>query len=80
LRQFLSIIVVAVGLGVIGLEFAVVWGIIQFVLNFVPSLGSIAVGLGASVFALLQFWPNPIPVIEVVLVMLVVNMVIGSRI
>jgi predicted PurR-regulated permease PerM len=70
-------IIVATGLWLTGLEFAVVWGIIQFALNFIPSLGSIAVGLGASLFALLQFWPDPVPVITVAAIMLVVNMIIG---
>jgi predicted PurR-regulated permease PerM len=71
-------VIVASGLWLVGLEFAVVWGIIQFIMIFIPSFGSIAVGVGASLFALLQFWPNPVPVIEVVLIMVVVNMVIGN--
>jgi len=71
-------VVVASGLWAVGLEFAVVWGIMQFVMNFIPSFGSIAVGAGASLFALLQFWPDPVPIIEVVIIMLAVNMIIGN--
>jgi predicted PurR-regulated permease PerM len=71
-------IIVSIGLGFIGLEFAVLWGIIQFILNFIPVIGSIAVGFGAGIFALLQFWPEPGPVIWVVAVMLGVNMIIGN--
>jgi predicted PurR-regulated permease PerM len=61
-----------------GLEFPLVWGMIQFILNFIPSIGSIAVGVAASVFALLQFWPFPQPVIIVALIMLGTNMIIGN--
>lgn len=65
-------------LKIAGLEFPLVWGMIQFILNFIPNIGSIAVGVAASVFALLQFWPSPQPVILVALIMLGTNMVIGN--
>jgi predicted PurR-regulated permease PerM len=71
-------VIVAAGLSLVNLEFAVVWGIIQFILNFIPSLGSITVGVGAGLFALIQFWPEPAPVIFVALVMLGVNVIIGN--
>ena len=71
-------VLVGVLLHMAGLEFAVVWGIIQFFLNFIPVLGSIAVGVTASFFALIQFWPEPGPVIIVVIIMLGTNMVIGN--
>jgi predicted PurR-regulated permease PerM len=71
-------VVVTIGLRLVGLEFAVVWGIIQFILNFIPNLGSIACGAGATLFALLQFWPAPGPVILVALIMLGANLIIGS--
>ncbi|MFP3041303.1 AI-2E family transporter [Treponema primitia] len=71
-------IVVGVGLKLAGLEFAVVWGLIQFVLNFIPNIGSIAVGAGATLFAVLQFWPTPAPIILVGLIMLGANMIIGN--
>jgi predicted PurR-regulated permease PerM len=71
-------IVVTVGLRFIGLEFSVLWGVIQFILNFIPSLGSIAAGFAASIFALIQFWPEPAPVAAVVAVMLGANMIIGN--
>ncbi|WP_010263426.1 AI-2E family transporter [Treponema primitia] len=71
-------IVVGVGLKLAGLEFAIVWGLIQFVLNFIPNIGSIAVGAGATLFAVLQFWPNPAPIILVGLIMLGANIIIGN--
>ena len=70
-------LITAVGLWLIGLEFAVVWGIIAFMLNFIPMLGSIVAGFSTSLFALIQFWPNPVPVILVVTLILAVNIIIG---
>jgi AI-2 transport protein TqsA len=59
----------------IGLDFALGWSVIQFVMNFIPTLGSIVTGVGISLFALLQFWPNPAPVILVIAVILAVNII-----
>ena len=70
--------VVGLLLYMIGLEFALVWGILQFLLNFIPVLGSIAVGVLVSVFALLQFWPDPQPIILAVVIMLGSNIIIGN--
>ncbi|MCL2801481.1 MAG: AI-2E family transporter [Treponema sp.] len=62
----------------IGLQFAIVWGVIQFLLNFIPTFGSIAAGFGISLFALIQFWPEPGPVILVVAIVLGVNIILGN--
>jgi predicted PurR-regulated permease PerM len=81
IKFFISLVtglVVAVCLGLVGLEFAVLWGVIQFILNFIPNIGSIVAGICTVVFALLQFWPEPGPVILVALIMLGANMIIGN--
>ena len=70
--------ITAFGLWLIGLEFAVIWGIIAFMLNFIPILGSITAGFITSLFALIQFWPNPVPIILVVTLILAINMIIGN--
>jgi AI-2 transport protein TqsA len=61
----------------IGLDFALGWSVIQFVMNFIPTLGSIVTAVGISLFALIQFWPHPAPIILVIAVILVIN-IIGS--
>jgi predicted PurR-regulated permease PerM len=71
-------LVVGIGLRIIGVEFAVVWGVVQFILNFIPTIGSIAVGVGVSIFSLVQFWPEPGPVVATAFIMLGVNVIIGS--
>jgi AI-2 transport protein TqsA len=68
-------IVLAILLSFAKLEFAIVWGVIQFVMNFIPNLGSIVVGIIVSFFALLQFWPEPGPVILVISIILGTNMI-----
>jgi predicted PurR-regulated permease PerM len=71
-------VIFAVSFHFIGMEFAIFWGILQFFLNFIPTLGSIAGGVVISLFALLQFWPDPGPVILVLTVILAVNMILGN--
>ena len=80
IKFFISVangILVGVGLRIVGVEFAAVWGVIQFVVNFIPNIGSIAVGVVATAFSLVQFWPNPAPIVATGLIMLVVNIVLG---
>jgi predicted PurR-regulated permease PerM len=62
----------------VGLEFAIVWGVIQFIMNFIPTFGSIVTGFFVSLFALVQFWPAPGPVIVVIIIVLAVNMILGN--
>ena len=71
-------VLVGIGLKIVGVEFAVVWGVIQFIVNFIPNLGSIAVGVAATAFSLVQFWPAPGPIIATALIMLTINMILGS--
>lgn len=43
---------------IVGLDFPFMWAIIAFVLNFIPSLGSIIFFLMASVMSIIQFLPD----------------------
>ncbi|OHD20490.1 MAG: AI-2E family transporter [Spirochaetes bacterium GWB1_59_5] len=71
-------VLVGVILAWIGMDFPIIWGVISFILNFIPNIGSIAAGAGVTVFALVQFWPNPSPIIGAFLTVLGVNMVLGN--
>jgi len=80
IKFFISVInaiLIGVCLKIIGLEFAVIWGVFQFVANFIPSIGSIAVGLAATAFSAIQFWPNLAPMVAVGLTMLIINIIVG---
>jgi predicted PurR-regulated permease PerM len=71
-------LVVGIGLRIVEVEFAVVWGVVQFILNFIPTIGSIAIGVIITLFSLVQFWPEPAPVIATAFIMLGTNMILGS--
>jgi predicted PurR-regulated permease PerM len=81
IKFFISVVngtLVGFGLWIVGVEFAVLWGIFQFVLNFIPNIGSIVVGVAATAFSLVQFWPDPAPIIATGLIMLLVNQILGN--
>jgi predicted PurR-regulated permease PerM len=81
LKFFLSLAtgaLVGFFLYLIGMDFPVVWGLISFILNFIPTIGSIAAGLGISAFALVQFYPEPVPIALAISAVLGVNMIIGN--
>ena len=65
-------------LGWIGVDFPIVWGVISFIMNFIPSIGSIAACGGVTLFARVQFWPEPGPILATMATMLGVNMVLGN--
>ena len=71
-------LIFALGFHLAGLEFAVMWGVIQFLLNFIPTIGSIVAGIGISLSALIQFWPDPGPVIIIIAIVLAVNIILGN--
>ena len=75
IMSFINGIIFVVAFSVMRLEFAILWGIIQFILNFIPALGSIVAGVGISLFALIQYWPDPGPIIIVVIIVLGANMI-----
>lgn len=47
-------IAVAIWLAILGVDFAVVWGLLAFLLNFVPNIGSIIAAVPAVLLAFLQ--------------------------
>ncbi|MFA5513613.1 MAG: AI-2E family transporter [Sphaerochaetaceae bacterium] len=61
-----------------GLEFAVMWGVGAFIMNFIPSIGSIVITALTIVMALLQFFPNWAPVFYVAILMISIQMVLGN--
>ncbi|MBO7420916.1 MAG: AI-2E family transporter [Spirochaetaceae bacterium] len=61
-----------------GLSFPILWGFIAFVMNFIPTIGSIFSCLITIVFALLQFWPSLLPVVIISVVLIGANTLFGN--
>lgn len=61
-----------------GVDFPLVWAFLAFVLNFVPTFGSIISWAITTIFALLQCYPSPFPVIFIAVSVLVMNVFLGN--
>ena len=60
----------------LGLDYVLLWGVLAFMLNFIPNIGSIIAAIPAVLLALIQL--GFIGAIEVALIFVAVNTVIGS--
>lgn len=74
--SFFTGILVYISLLFIGLDYALLWGVMAFLLNFVPNIGSIIAAIPAVVLALIQL--GFLGALEVSVVFIVVNIIIGS--
>ena len=71
-------LLIGIWVGVLGVEFAVFWGLVAFVLNFIPNLGSIIAAVPTTLLAMVQIGVGR--GLLVALGYLIVNMVIGNLI
>lgn len=69
-------LLVYIALLFIGLDYAILWGVLAFFLNFVPNIGSIIAAIPAVVLALIQL--GFMSAMEVAVVFLAINIVLGS--
>jgi len=69
-------LLVGISLSVIGVDFALLWGLLAFLLNFIPNIGSIIAAVPAVLMAMLQLGTGGALATTVVFV--VTNVVIGS--
>lgn len=81
IKFFISLatgILVYFSIKIVGLDFAIMWAFIAFIMNFIPTFGSIfSVGL-TSLFALIQFYPRPFPILFVLISMTLINFILGN--
>ena len=61
-----------------GVEFAFTWGLLAFVLNFIPTLGSIVASIPPVLMALVQFAPDIWPAVGVALVLFAIQQTLGN--
>lgn len=64
----------------IGVEFAFTWGLLAFLLNFIPTIGSIISSIPPVLMALVQHSPDSWPAAIAILVLLIIHMGLGNLI
>lgn len=69
-------LLVATGLQIIGVDFAVMWGLLAFLLNFIPTIGSVIAAVPTVLLALVQLGPGSALITAVLY--LVINVGIGN--
>lgn len=74
--SLITALLVYIPLLFIGLDYALLWAVLAFLLNFVPNIGSIIAAVPAVLLALIQL--GVVGAVEVTVLFLVVNIVIGS--
>ena len=76
MTSFITGVLIWISLAVIGVDYAIIWALIAFLLNYIPNIGSIIAAIPAVLFALVQLGFGG--VIWTTGVFIAVNMVIGN--
>ncbi|MCW8930443.1 MAG: AI-2E family transporter [Gammaproteobacteria bacterium] len=76
LTSLLTAVPIIIVLSIMGIDFPILWGIIAFLLNFVPNIGSIIAAVPVILLALIQF--GFIAAGEVIILYLLMNNIIGN--
>ncbi|GHV28684.1 UPF0118 membrane protein [Synergistales bacterium] len=69
---------VGAALTFIGVDFAVIWGALAFILNFIPTIGSIIASIPPVLVALVQFYPDWVPCAMSFAAVLMIQFTIGN--
>jgi len=69
-------IIITIILEITGIHYAILWGLLAFILNFIPNIGSIIAAVPAVLMAIIQY--NFTTATMIVIAYLVVNILIGS--
>ncbi len=71
-------ILVWLALRIIGMDFSLIWGVLAFLLNFIPSIGSAVVLFVTILMSFIQFYPNGGKIAAVVTSMSLIQLIIGN--
>ena len=76
LTSLITGILVTISMALVGVDYAVLWGFLAFVLNFIPNIGSIIAGVLAVLMTLIQLGVGP--AVTVAVIFLAINILIGN--
>lgn len=76
LTSLLTGVVIWIGLLIIGIDYAIIWALIAFLLNYIPNIGSIIAAVPAVMFSLIQLGFGG--ALWTMLVFVVVNVLVGN--
>ena len=63
---------------IVGLDFALLWGVLAVVLNFIPTIGSIIITVLVSLMAIIQFAPAIGPILFVGIGAILIQNIVGN--
>ncbi len=69
-------LLVWIGMAIIGVDFALLWGCLAFMLNYIPNLGSIIAAIPPILLAAVQLGPGH--ALAVALVFVGINVTLGN--
>lgn len=76
--SFLTALIVFTVFSTIGVDFPFIWGLLTFLFNFIPTIGSILISAISILFALIQFFPDWNPIILAGIGMIIPQLFIGN--
>lgn len=63
---------------IVGLDFALLWGVLAVILNFIPTIGSIVITVLVTIMAIVQFAPAIGPILFVGIGAILVQNIVGN--
>lgn len=69
-------LVAFIWLTILGVDFAILWGLLTFILNYIPNIGSIIAAVPPTLLALIQYGPGT--ALLVIIGFVVINALLGS--